>query len=51
MFAGLYIKLIYLLFREHFPQYFEILLHVKLLYLNTFKDFSFMLNQRLLKTF
>ena len=38
-------------FREHFHQYFEILMHVKLLYLKTVKDFSFMLYQRLLKTF
>ena len=38
------------LFREHFHQYFEILMHVKLLHkpiFKTFKDFSFMLNQRL----
>ena len=33
------------LFREHFHKYFEMLLHAK------FKDFSFMQNQRLLKTF
>ena len=39
------------LFREHFHQYFEMLLHAKLLNLKTFKDFSFMQNQRLLKTF
>ena len=28
------------LFREHFHQYFEILLHAKLLYLKAFKDFK-----------
>ena len=39
------------LFREHFHQYFEMLLHAELLHLKTFKDFSFMQNQRLLKTF
>ena len=39
------------LFSEHFHQYFEMLLHAKLLNLKTFKDFSFMQNQRLLKTF
>ena len=39
------------LFREHFHQYFEMFLHAKLLNLKTFKDFSFMQNQRLLKTF
>ena len=32
-------------------QYFEMLLHAKLLNLKTFKDFSFMQNQRLIKTF
>ena len=39
------------LFREHFHQYFEMLLQAKLLNLKTFKDFSFVQNQRLLKTF
>ena len=39
------------LFREHFHQYFEMLLHAKLLNLKTFKDFSFMQNKRHLKTF
>ena len=39
------------LFIEHSHQYFEMLLHAKLLNLKTFKDFSFMQNQRLLKTF
>ena len=39
------------LFREHFHQYFEMLLNSKLLNLKTFKDFSLMQNQRLLKTF
>ena len=39
------------LFREHSQQYFEMLLHAKLLNLKTFKDFSFIQNQRLLKTF
>ena len=39
------------LFREHFHQYFEMVFHAKLLNLKTFKDFSFMQNQRLLKTF
>ena len=28
------------LFKGHFHQYFEILLHVKLLFLKTFKDFK-----------
>ena len=37
--------------REHFHQYFEMIFHAKLLNLKTFKDFSFMQNQRLLKTF
>ena len=32
-------------------QYFEMLLHAKLQNLKTFKDLSFMQNQRLLKTF
>ena len=39
------------LFREHSHQYFEMLLHAKLLNLKTFKDFSLVQNQRLLKTF
>ena len=39
------------LFSEHFHQLFEILMHATLLNLKTFKDFSFMQNQRLLKTF
>ena len=39
------------LFRGHFHQYFEMSLHAKLLNLKTFKDFSFMQIQRLLKTF
>ena len=39
------------LFREHFHQYFDMSLQAKLLNLKTFKDFSFMQNQRLLKTF
>ena len=39
------------LFREHFHQYFEMVFHAKLPNSKTFKDFSFMQNQRLLKTF
>ena len=39
------------LFREHLHQYFEMLWHAKLLNLKTFKDFLFVENQRLLKTF
>ena len=38
-------------FRVHFHQYFDMSLQAKLLNLKTFKDFSFMQNQRLLKTF
>ena len=39
------------LIREHFHKYFEMRFHAKFLNLKTFKDFSFMQNQRLLKTF
>ena len=39
------------LLSEHFHQYYEMLLHAKLLNLKTFKDFSFMQNQSLLRTF